>query len=117
MNVWRSAYLWVRTVILHERMLNLNALLGIPRSDSSVDIIQFINRQVGIQLVEFLELLQRLEVVDTGRLGLRLNRTRDRRDLLSLASLPKEVRPHVGGVQHRGGCRSLVGKTTSKSIV
>ena len=90
------AYLRVRTIILHERMLNLNTLLRIARGNSSIDIIELVDRQVRVEFVQLLELAERLEVVDACRLGLGLDRARNGCDFLGLAALAEKVGSHCG---------------------
>ena len=67
-------------------MLNFNAFLGISSGDSGIDIVKFVNRQVGVEFVQLLEFAERLEVINPRSLGLCLDWTLHRCNLFRLAT-------------------------------
>jgi len=69
-------------------MLDLDAFLGIAGCDSSVYIVELVDGEIRIQLVRLLKLLEMLEVINARRI--RLERTRNGRDLLCLVALAKK---------------------------
>lgn len=83
-----KSYLGIRAVILHEGVLNLDALLGIAGRYSGVDIVEVVNGQVGVELVRLFKLLEVLEMLHAGRV--RLQRAGDRGDVLRLMAPAEE---------------------------
>lgn len=74
-------------------MLNLDALLGIACRNSSVDIVEVVDGQVGVELVCLFKLLEMLKVLHAGQIL--LQRAGDRSDLLRLMAPAEDGRQHV----------------------
>lgn len=84
----RRAHLWVRAVVLHEGVLDLDALFGVASGNGGVDIVELVDGQIGIELVSLLKLLQVVQMLDARGVG-------DGRDLLCLVA-PAEHGGHDG---------------------
>ena len=102
-----ETYLWIRAVVLHEGMLDLDALLSIASSDGGVDIVQLVHGHVGVQLVRLLKLLEMLEGVHARRLS--LDGSGDGRDLLRLMALAEDCWDGHGGQTACGSSMSALG--------
>lgn len=84
--------LGVRAVVIHERLLNLHPLLRIPGRDGGIELVQLVERQVGVELVGLLlEALERFEVLQPRHLG-GVGGRRQRRDVLRLMAPSEEGR-------------------------
>lgn len=92
-----SPHLGVGAVVLHERVLNLDALFGISSCDSGVDIGEVVDGQVRVELVGFLKLLEVLETIAArGGDGSGLEGAWDGDNVLGLVALAEEGRRHGG---------------------
>lgn len=87
-------YLWIRTIVLHERVLDLDSLFGIACRNRSIDIRQLVDRHVRVQLVRLLELCQMLKMINARGFG--LDWPRNGRDFLDLMSLAENGWYHGG---------------------
>lgn len=74
-------------------MLDFNAFLGVASRQRRIDIVQVIQRQIGVQLVSFLERGEVLEMVDPRRSS--LPRLGDGHNLLDLMALAEKCERHV----------------------
>lgn len=86
------SYLRVGAVVFHQGMLNLDALLGIARGNSSVDIVEVVNGQVGVELVSLFKLLEMLEMLQARHVSLQW--AGNRGDLLRLMAPAEDGRQH-----------------------
>lgn len=88
-----KAYLRVRAVVFHQGMLNLDALLGIARGNSSVDIVEVVDRQVGVEFVSLFKLLEMAKMLQARHVSFQW--TGNRGDLLRLMAPAEDGRQHV----------------------
>lgn len=74
-------------------MLDLETLLGIACGNSSVDIVEVVDRQVRVELVSLFKLLEMLKMLQAGHVSLQW--TGNRGDLLRLMAPAEDGRQHV----------------------
>jgi hypothetical protein len=60
-------HLWVWRVVLHQKLLDLHPLLGVCAAQRGIDLVQVLQRQVWVQVMHLLELLQRIEHLGANR--------------------------------------------------
>lgn len=85
----RRTHLGVRRVVLDNALLNGEALLDVARVDGVVDVVELLDRQVGIQVVHALKVLEVVQGLDAR--GDALDRRTGRRAAAAVKDLGQSI--------------------------